>query len=323
VRTAAPKRRKPHSSIIQFYSSYNNIGNLLPVLGIREMIADIPDTYCMHNRKIDFDFINANYRCAIIGGAGLFHACFNRFWKLLAERCRLPMIMWGVGVCFPDAKGRVGVDRRTVAEVARRCDLVNVRDDLTAEFYGLDKAHISPCPTLAYLRRFHTVLGMDKPVLFVSHKELTPADEIAAVRQVLTRAAPNYQYTTNAQSRFLGLHDILTRYYCRSSLVVTTRLHGAIIAYGLGIPYLALARDEKLRAFCRRYGNGLAVETVEELQHALTRHSAITVRPIRMDSVLEFGGRANAWLRSFAADPRRGDQPPMESQPQGTRPTCT
>src|SRR4051812_22817202 len=85
LRRVSPASRKAKSPIIQFYSSSNNIGNFLPVLGIREMISREPDTWCIHDKQIDFDFINSNYRCAIIGGAGLLHSCFNPFWKTLSE----------------------------------------------------------------------------------------------------------------------------------------------------------------------------------------------------------------------------------------------
>ena len=55
------KNRKSRSPIIQFYSSTDNIGNYLPILGIQKMLGCIPDTWCMH-RRADFNFINKHYK---------------------------------------------------------------------------------------------------------------------------------------------------------------------------------------------------------------------------------------------------------------------
>jgi len=104
------KNRKPRSPIIQFYSSVDNIGNYLPILGIQKMLGQTPDTWCMH-RPVDFNFINKHYKCAIIGGAGLLDQCFEPFWEKLLNGCKIPMIMWGLGICLPDKTKEVSIKR--------------------------------------------------------------------------------------------------------------------------------------------------------------------------------------------------------------------
>ena len=48
-------------------------------------------------------------------------------------------------------------------------------------------------------------------------------------------------------------------------------MHGAIIAYGLGLPYIAIAGDEKLREFHRLFGGGWLVENLNQLNQVLER----------------------------------------------------
>lgn len=295
-----PENRKAQSPVIQFYSSVDNIGNYLPVLGIHKMLSQTTDTCCAHSKQIDFDFINSHYKCAIIGGAGLLHKSFTPFWQKLLNECKLPMIIWGVGICLPDGKGSYGADRDVVAEVAKRCALVNVRDDLTADYYAFKSADISACPTIVYLDKFRQFIRENnKQVLFSSHEELVEGKEKLELIKTVLRLTPfQFQYTDNVQYPFLGLDDLIAGSYSHSRLVVTTRLHGAIIAYGLGIPYIAIPRDEKLRAFYRIYANGISVKNASELEETLRNGKLPAMKPVQMSPVLNFGERAKNWVMS-------------------------
>lgn len=304
-----PQERKAKSSIIQFYSSVDNIGNYTPVLGIQKMLSQNTDTWCIHDKQIDFDFINRHYKCAIIGGAGLLHQSFDHFWSKFLQECKLPSIIWGVGVCLPDKSGvrmdvqdstaNSGVERKTIAEVAKRCDLINVRDDLTAEYYGLKNADISACPTIAFLEEFSASVDKNSQgVLYSSHEELVSESDKQEIKNTIAKSITGFRYTDNIQRTFIGLNDIIDDFYCNSQLVITTRLHGAIIAYGLGIPYIAIARDAKLRDFCRIYGNGIGVQSIEELKDLLNNFTldSIQLKPIAIEPVLKFGELAKRWV---------------------------
>jgi hypothetical protein len=294
LRRISPEKRQPRSTVLQFYSSSNNIGNFLPVLGIQEMLGLVPDTWCIHDRKIDFDFVNHNYRSVIIGGAGLFHPCFAPFWKNLQKNCKLPMIIWGVGGCFLDGQNESESCRAIIFQAAKRCDLINVRDDLSANYFGLNNANISACPTIVYLEGFNA--SRNGPLLFSSHEKLVSDSETDQIQEVLQRSQKRFKYTTNEQRRFHGLNDIISQDYGASSVVVTTRLHGAIIAYGLGIPFVALPRDEKLREFGRLYGNGILIEQVSELPAALAKIPNLSMSSIAIKAVREFGTQAKNWV---------------------------
>ena len=300
VSKIASMDRRAASPIVQFYSSADNIGNLLPVLGIREMLGRRTDTWCAHDDAIDFDFINRHYNCAIIGGAGLLHSTFQPFWSRLARECRLPMIIWGVGPCMPDDEGASKVDPRDVTSVTERCDLINLRDELAIERYDLKEVHVSACPTIVHLRHYERCpRNADDLPLFASHPGLVKGPETRGLKRVVRRVLGRIRSTDNIQQRYFGLGDIISRYYCRSRRVVTTRLHGAIIAYGLGIPYVIIPRDEKLRAFCRLYGNGISVDSGAELNAALRNRSTEASGPIAIAPVLQFGRKARDWVESF------------------------
>lgn len=294
-----PSQRTAETPIINFYSAVGNIGNFTPVLGIRQMIGSEPDTWNIHDRSMDFGFINRHYSCAIIGGAGLLDKGFDPFWDKFARECTIPAVIWGVGMCAPDAVAEKGVDRQIFARAAAKCDLINVRDDLTADHYRLQTASITACPTIVYVEKFLKSRKNTGRVLYSSHEELVSSGERDAIRRSLTVALGRIEFTDNIQRPLRGLEDIIRSAYCRSRLVVTTRLHGAIIAYGLGIPYIALARDEKVRAFHRLHGNGVVTETIGDLQAAV-RASVTCTQRIQYDEVREFASQVGTWLSAVA-----------------------
>lgn len=284
------------STIIQFYSSVDNIGNYLPVLAIQDLIGQTTDTWCMHNTNIDFDYINQAYSCGIIGGAGLLDQGFEPFWQLLAKRCSLPLIIWGVGSCIPDTRQQIGVDPELVSTVAERCALINVRDQLTVENYSLSGASVTPCPTVYYLRRYSAQQRPNSQPLFAYHDELIGDDEKGDITSILQRRFPDLVLTDNIQRPNWGLDDIIRSDYAVASMVITTRLHGAIIAYGLGVPFVSLCRDNKLRAFSAEYAPNTAFESLDDLVRALPDLSMLTPgRPLLSDHE-KFAHRVRQWL---------------------------
>ena len=68
------------SKTLQFYSANRNIGNYLPVLAIHQMLDQELDTWNIHKSPIDWSFVHKNYTQVIVGGAGLLHSVFEKFW---------------------------------------------------------------------------------------------------------------------------------------------------------------------------------------------------------------------------------------------------
>lgn len=258
------ERRTAKSKILNFYSSNNNIGNYTPVMGIRHLLDDEFDTWCAH-RNVDWNFVNSSYDKVIIGGAGLFHKSFENFWVDFINYCKVPSIVWGVGGIFPkDSTLEASVGSKILNEALRRCDFVNLRDNLSANYVNLENIHISPCPTVALLEEHKLQKKVTNQLLYSSHEELLNAQEKENLKKILDENV-SYVFTKNIQTRFNGLNRILDQYK-KSKLVITTRLHGAIIAYGLGIPYLAVSFDNKIDEFHTLYGNGKLVKNLKELK---------------------------------------------------------
>jgi len=91
---------------------------------------------------------------------------------------------------------------------------------------------------------------------------------------------------------------VFRNYYCRSELVVSTRLHGAITAYGLGIPYLALPGDEKVREFQRLYGGGQLFDNTNALTELLAQTHVRQPLP-NLGDIQTFGERARVALEAI------------------------
>jgi hypothetical protein len=282
--------RQRRSRIIQFYSANNNIGNYTPVLGIQTMLGHAPDTWDCHVTPVDFEYINRNYDFAIIGGAGLLYQVFSSFWSDVEKNCRIPFVIWGIGGCFLDLEPESVVPRRVVKLVAARAVHANLRDTLTAEYYDMPDAHISACPTIEWLHKLQPRRKGDI-VLYASHPRMVPSQEQTAILEAVQRSGRKWVYTDNIQKENFGLVDLVRRRYARSDVVVTTRLHGAIIAAGLGVPYVSLAWDDKIRAFQREWGGGILAGSADELRRILNDKTAIDsgTHPLFYEKVREFG----------------------------------
>jgi hypothetical protein len=279
IQLMAPGDRVARSNVMQFISTNANIGNFMPVKAIQNMLGEETDVWNMH-RPVDWAFVNANYKLVVIGGAGLLARAFNQFWVDCAANCKVPIIVWGVGTCIVDGVelDQTICDVDAVKSVFDRSILINVRDEITAKLYaeGLaDKTSITACPTIEYLQKF-SVEAQPNTVTLSVHPELASQATHDEMEALCERMGFKVLRTENVQTPEQGLEDIIRDYYCRSELVIATRLHGAITAYGLGIPYLALPGDEKVREFNRLYGGGKLFNNMDELAELLAeKHTAI------------------------------------------------
>jgi hypothetical protein len=297
----SPADRTANSKVMQFVSTNANIGNFMPVKAIQQMLGEETDVWNMH-RPVDWNFVNSNYKAVVIGGAGLLAPAFNNFWLDAAANCKLPVIVWGIGVCVVDGVPleETICDQAAVTAVFERALMVNVRDELTARLYGegLSKPiSITPCPTIFYLQDFVVTPERNTVTLSV-HPELASAQTHAEIEALCVRMGYRVLRTENVQSAQQGLEDIIRDYYCRSSLVIATRLHGAITAFGLGIEYLALPGDEKLREFNRLFGGGELFEDMDALADLLARRYEPLPRP-DLASVKAFGASAKSAIQSL------------------------
>src|SRR5690625_6770574 len=76
------------------------------------------------------------------------------------------------------------------------------------------------------------------------HNELD--DEKEVLFKYLKKNTEHVLTTNNQQSPWYGLTQMIEKLYCESKVIVKSKLHGAITAYSLGIPYIAFPIDKKL-----------------------------------------------------------------------------
>ena len=297
-----PAERVAKSKVMQFISTNANIGNFMPVKAIQNMLGEETDVWNMH-RPVDWQFVNENYKAVVIGGAGLLARAFNQFWIDCASHCKLPIIVWGIGTCIVDGVEleETICDREAVKSVFGRATLVNVRDEVTAGLYaeGLgERLSITACPTVDYLRKFEVAPERNTVTLSV-HPELADEHTHDQMQAMCERMGFTVLRTENVQTPEEGLKDIIRNYYCRSELVIATRLHGAITAYGLGIPYLAWPGDEKVREFNRLFGGGKLFDSMDALAELLAEKHVRLPLP-QVDDIRSFGARAKAVIDQLA-----------------------
>jgi len=265
-------KRIVKSSTLQFYSANRNIGNYTPVLGIHQMLDQELDVWNIHKSPVDWEFVHKNYTQVIVGGAGLLHAVFEKFWVDLDKNCKLPITIWGIGVCLPDNDQLKGVPKAVVQSVFAKAKLANVRDELTRDFYQLDpNISITACPTLIYIANTFKVAEKEKSekkVLHSSHVDLEPTSTTPQIKNIIESAGFKYLFTENIETKKESLKKIL-KMYQDCDYVVTTRLHGAIIAYAFKRPYIAISYDPKITAFNKLYGGGRCITDLNQLKQAL------------------------------------------------------
>ena len=260
------------SKILQFYSANRNIGNYTPVLGIHQMLDQELDVWNIHKSPVDWEFVHKNYEQVIVGGAGLLHSVFEKFWVDLDKNCKLPIIIWGIGVCLPDNDSVKGVPKQVVQSVFSRAVYANVRDKLTRDFYQLSAdISLTACPTLVHVaNNFKVEAKVDggKRILHSSHVDLEPTSTTPEIKKIIESAGYKYYFTENIETKKMPLKRILNMYQ-DCDYVVTTRLHGAIIAYAFKRPYIAISFDPKVAAFHKLYGGGVCITSVDQLAQTL------------------------------------------------------
>lgn len=289
------------SKTLQFYSANRNIGNYLPVLAIHQMLDQGLDTWNIHKSPVDWGFVHKNYTQVIVGGAGLLHSVFEKFWVDLEKNCKLPIIIWGIGVCLPDNDQVKGVPKQVVQAVFARAKFANIRDELTRDFYELDPGiSITACPTLVHIANNFKV-GAKKvsgrKVLHSSHVDLEPTSTTPEIKRIIEEAGFNYSFTENIETQKYPLKRILNMYQ-DADYVITTRLHGAIIAYAFKRAYIAISFDPKIAAFYKLYGGGVCISSVNELKEVLSNDSFKSPGEYEKEirRVKDFGALIAAWI---------------------------
>lgn len=244
------------------YANQSNVGDWLSAQGIQSLLAPLAITEHLCDTPFVPETLH-NLAAAtkddliIIGGGGLFMDYFAPFWEGFQPiAARVPFVIWGAGYC--DLKReQTHPPKQLISEIVRQSQLCVVRDQLTRDY--LSDCNIPPpviCPTVIAVP---TCGGMEKRLLHVDHYDnVGPAiwEQMVTVTDTFAeRTGRSYRQTNNlipaghrgALAKTLGL-------YTSADLVVTSRLHGCIIALAMGRPVLVVSGDYKVESFMKAAG---------------------------------------------------------------------
>ena len=282
-------------STIGDWLSARGIQHLLRPLTVKEHFCDEPFVSQPLQELGSLD----DGSCVVIGGGGLFMDYFAPLWEgIRALGSRFNYCLWGIGYCDLKAEAShppVGV----LLDVVRGSRLCVVRDDLTRRYLG-------SCALLAPVVRPSVVVVDYVPsgwgVLHVDNYTTVGASAYEAMdvicRAFAARTGRPYRKTNNRLA--LGgereLAEVLKRYEC-SDLIVSSALHGCIIATAMGRPVLAVSGDRKIEAFMEAAGLGEWVLNAADLERLPTLIEVLD----RQVPIREFGMRARA-LNAVVAD---------------------
>lgn len=243
------------------FANRSNIGDWLSARGLQTLLGHPP----VIEHCCDEPFVPATIaalRAArrqdviLIGGGGLLAKYFEPFWEGFAAIADdVPFAICGVGCCdFGSEAAQVSWSR--LAAIVRKSRLCTVRDELTRT-YLRDCALPPPvpCPSMSVVRRRRRGWG----VLHVDSSAVVGSEVFDYMNEVALRFAADtgrpFRRTNNTiqagdENRLAMTLDL----YRRSDLIVSSRLHGCVIALAMGRPVVAVAADRKVEAFMRAAG---------------------------------------------------------------------
>ncbi len=247
--------------IYHVYANRSNIGDWLSALGIQSLLRPHPVTELLCDEPFVPETLDtlahaSSQDLVVIGGGGLFMDYFTPFWEgLLHRAAHVPYCIWGVGFC--DLKREPSrLPERLLEEVVRRSQLCVVRDRLTRHALGGELLPPVACPSLAMVE---PPTGQGHGLLHVDNYSTAGADVYeamdAAGREFAERTGRPCRGTNNRISGGdVGALTNTLLLYERSDLVLSSALHGCIIAVAMGRPVLAVSGDRKIESFMEAVG---------------------------------------------------------------------
>lgn len=209
----------------------------------------------------------------VIGGGGLLQECFDPFWAGLLDR-KIPFALFGVGA--NEMQGRKVLRSQLLREIAFRAVSLHVRDSWTRELleYGKpERVTVGVCPSVNYLNAKYGT-GKEEPRKYLLHVQ-HPVDISMAggdperLRMVVKDTAAQLNLLYDETSHIKENQRSLVGRYLRARYVVSSRLHGCIFSYSLGIPFLPIVTDRKTLAFIDTHLHGIPVSDVNATEDEL------------------------------------------------------
>ena len=282
------------------YANQSNVGDWLSARGIQALLAPwpvqehfcdepfVPDTLAALNGAGPDDYI-------VIGGGGLFMDYFAPFWegfRVIASR--VPFVIWGVGCC--DMKRQPSHPSiKLVSEIVGQSRLCVVRDELTRGWLG--GCNLPPpviCPTVVAVPKRG---GEQQRLLHVDHFDNVGPEiyerMVAEAEAFAERTGRSYRQTNNLiPAGHNGALQKTLDLYASADLLLTSRLHGCIIALAMGRRALVVSGDLKVESFMNAAGLGDWVCDLDEIESMRRRLERLHEQRVAVEFI-EAGRRAN------------------------------
>lgn len=268
--------------IYHVFANRSNIGDWLSAKGIQKLLSPLEIKECL----CDVPFIDETLHqlaaatekdLIVIGGGGLLMNYFIPFWEVfkpVAER--VPFCIWGIG--YYDLKLEHSLPPgNLITGIINESRLCIVRDELTRLY--LPECNLPapiPCPSINFIEPV-SITGKD--ILHVdnyttagkaAYEAMCAAGkDFASQHQIIYRQTNN-RITKDSEKEM----DQILSLYRQSDYVLSSALHGCIIAVALGLKLLAVSGDRKIEGFMESVGLQdwvLDINETEKISNFLSR----------------------------------------------------
>ena len=275
------------------FANRSNIGDWLSARGIQALLSGVPIVEHLCDEPFVPDTLAALAEARpgdliVIGGGGLFMDYFTPFWegfRAIAER--VPFCVWGVGYC--DLKREPSrAPRELLQEIVGKSRLCVVRDELTRRHLpACDLPPPVPCPSINAVKTPVTpgfgLLHVDNYT--TAGAEVYEAMDAAGREFACQTGRPYHQTNNRIEAGSEAALASTLRLYAQADVVLSSALHGCILAVAMGRQVLAVSGDYKIEAFMQAAGLGEWVCDIDDVGRLPVTLAELTGQPRRDEFV--------------------------------------
>lgn len=238
-----------------------NIGDYFSMLGVKHSVGLPGNEIFLEKSSISLPERLKLFKktdVLIIGGGGILKDYFEKFWiEILKFQKKIgyKIYIFGIGVCdHKDVSKSTIMNRDIIFEILNVSKINYIRSPIN--FLKSDKIEETFCPSMYYVYdKYLKLAGSEKnQLLYVSHESLVGKNKDLEIINNLQEYCKknNLLYTQiNNIAKNQNAIDFMMENYLSSKIIVTTRLHGYIIAKSLGKKVLAISKDNKIDGFAK------------------------------------------------------------------------
>lgn len=273
------------------FANRTNIGDLLSAEGLQQLLGVRPMEHLCDDPFVDDTLRRLHLLgpddVVLVGGGGLVMDYFEDLWRGLDdERFTARLVLWGIGACDLKAES-TWPDQELARRVAARAEVCVARDELTRAFLDVEAPPV-PCPSLV---RMPPARDAGAGLLHVNNHSTVGAAAYEVMRDIgldyEQRTGLPFLETNNRIHHTGELAQAVGR-YGRVSMVMSSALHGCVLAVAAGRPVLAVSGDWKIEAFMEAAGLGEWVLDAADVD----RVPALLARLPEQPSVTGFAAQA-------------------------------